>query len=706
MAAAALLLSLFANADVEGFPLRELPRTYLIGRQALQVLDFDGDGHLDVFSGSGRMIAYGRGDGSLEEPVSLPLGTVSALRAADLDIDGRPDLVHVDPSSPLMFRRNLGGRRFAEPVAIYANPERSSQFTLADIIGNAAPDVLLWRPQRTALLLKNDGRGTSFTALETVIDPVYAIAPADLDGDGDTDLVTSFPNARLTMFYNEGAGNFTRREHGGIEAYGFAIADFDGDRAADVVAVPAGEKRVQLLYDGMPNGGSLQFEFVTAGAFPADVNGDGATDLVVSGRGADVRDGLHTAVLLNDGQGGLRRGTNMYGVTELLAIADMNEDGVPDLVGGTRSHEVAVIPGNGDGTFRLPYEVESGLPKGTLVATADGDGDGIDELLMEQSSFLFVGTLQRNGAYRYERLGYYSLYDSSVQTPDLDGDGREEIVVSRSYYGFLSIFTHSASGWTETQKTTDAMDSFLTADVTGDGVQEIVTVEENGFGRKVNVYSRTGVLLSSTLVALDYDDGLASRVNVEASDLDADGDQDLLVVVSAAFPVFLHDYRDPQPRGAVLVLRALGDGGFHVTAVLRDASIYGNRITDLDGDGRVDVGIEYYDPFVPREAFANNGDGTFRRMNGTFAWPSTVAERFDFNLDGLADERIRNTVHYASPSGPPRVVSYLHELFAGTIPVRRSRHEPPVLMKTTGGTGNFLILTLGRDPVRRRGARH
>jgi FG-GAP-like repeat/FG-GAP repeat len=694
-------LPLLLTLSAEAFPLRELPRAYPMGRAALQVIDLDGDGHLDLLSGSqtALKIAYGRGGGTLETPVTLALGKTSAVYAADFDGDGRGDLVHIHESTPLLLRRNLGDRRFGEPVAIHENREQFTGLTVADFTGDGAPDVLMLEGNRRPPLLKNDGRGTSFLfELDPGIEAVSALTPGDLEGDGDLDLAAS-GRGGITTFLNDGTGRFMRVPIVFGDPLPFTIGNFDGDRNADLVVFRGRE--ILIYFDGTGNPSRLQLERDIGGVFAGDLNGDGVTDLVVTGPSSPFWiELLRSAVFLGTGRGELVRAPDLYGVNGNIAIADMNEDALPDLIGSADPNEAGVILGNGDGTFDIPYEVPSGLPQARLIDRLDADGDGIDELLMrDQSNLLHVGTLRGDGAYSYEQLewnGQSAL--SQVETADLDGDGRDEIVAGHSG---VSVYTLTAAGWRRTEIATRSWpEALVTADVNGDGVREIAVVEEAATGAFVNVHSLTGAPIASRIVRIGYHSGMLSEVRLRAADLDRDGDDDLIVVVHSTRPITADDPRGAVADGAVIVLRAAGDGGFHASAVLRDALIGSSFIGDVNGDGAPDVIVDYVSGPAPRDIFINTGNATFRRADPP---PDSVpyTQRFDFNLDGLVDERSFHTIRYASASGPPRVVSYLSELFPAIL-VRRSRHEPPVLMKTTADTGNFLIVTLERDPVRRR----
>jgi hypothetical protein len=123
-----------------------------------------------------------------------------------------------------------------------------------------------------------------------------------------------------------------------------------------------------------------------AGFTVGDFDGDGKPDLL-----ARLRNGP-TTLYKGNGDGTFQPGNSVLKTTNdtsgFLNAVDINGDGKLDVIVTERnSRHLAIILGNGDGTFQSPVEIGSG----SLWAVADFDGDGKPDLLiLDQGSFYLL----------------------------------------------------------------------------------------------------------------------------------------------------------------------------------------------------------------------------------------------------------------------------------------------------------------------------
>lgn len=200
---------------------------------ALAVGDFNGDGRPDFATGSnvlGRadLLNLGRADGgwdTVELPTLRPKSIVRGLAAADFDGDGRDDLA-------------VGGMSF----------EAGEWWTVLEVHLSGQEG---WRRR---VLASSEGR----------VD-VTAVGSGDLDGDGRPDLVASTGRGGLWAFLGDGKGSFTREETGiepdpenGCRGYHVELADLDGDGQDEIVAGFAGEPSALFAPKRCVSGGALR----------------------------------------------------------------------------------------------------------------------------------------------------------------------------------------------------------------------------------------------------------------------------------------------------------------------------------------------------------------------------------------------------------------------------------------------------------------
>jgi len=185
-------------------------------------------------------------------PVNSPAtnGFVTRLLATDLNEDGHIDLLSIDiTASPngVRFYAGDGTGHFAAPAIISTDTHSPSALVAVDLNGDHHLDLAVTTGDSTAIFLGN-GNGT-FGAPAYILypDPIEGadgaahVAAADIDHDGDIDLVTTSGNflRGVTVLRNNGDATFTRNRfqiNSVVTNPVFvALADLDGDGNVDIV---------------------------------------------------------------------------------------------------------------------------------------------------------------------------------------------------------------------------------------------------------------------------------------------------------------------------------------------------------------------------------------------------------------------------------------------------------------------------------------
>lgn len=361
-------------------------------------------------------------------------------------------------ASPLLFALAACGPAQEPPPVEFRRVEiqvgGSPHVLAAELTGDARPDIAVAGEGRV-LILAGDGNGAFHRAdsVEAGENPT-GLAAADLDGDGDRDLVAAnHETDYLTLLLNDGSGRFAPAAISplvvDVEPHPHLVAaeDLDGNGRLDLLVDHRAGEGLLPLYLG-EDGGYVAGEVIGLGGDPyrgmvaGDLNGDGVPDLATPNeRTVGVRLGRV------DRSFGALRVVDVGRVAPYgLVAADMNGDGIPDLAAssGEGGEGAALLLGDGGGDFRhAPGSPVPAVRGFSAIAAGDLDGDGRDDLAVTSwdSGELAVvyggaGTPEEgrdSGAgglgTRVQRLEI-GENPWSVSAADFDGDGRDDLAVA------------------------------------------------------------------------------------------------------------------------------------------------------------------------------------------------------------------------------------------------------------------------------------
>ena len=672
--------------------------SYSIGTtltRSLAAADVNGDGKLDLIapdpSNSAVAVLYGNGDGTFQNAVDFPAAVAgvtapTGVAVGDFNKDTKPDIVVASSTGccPLgggiSVLLNSGAGSFLPPV-LYSNPSGvdAGQVAIADLNADGQLDVAetSMGGQNVAVFLSN-GDGTFQNAKNFTVYWPSSLAIGNLNGDKKPELVvTSYYDGTVWMLLNKGGGIFQVSSvySSDWSARSIALADFNRDQKLDFVT-------------GNSNG-----QFVTLGLG----NGDGT-----------FRDSLHY---------------NESGAwTTGIAVADFNVDGNPDVIqaGGGTGVGLSLMLGTSHGMLGAPTFIDlGGSPYSTVAFVLAGDvnGDGKPDIVSSTAEGYGnpYGVVVMLGLGPGQSATYNtspSSYPAYGLLADVNRDGRLDILTS-NFDASLSVLLntgHGSYGAPIVVPGVTADASWMAVgDFNLDGKPDLVLSDWGAVKTVLLLGNGDGTFQSPTVI----NSSLRPTGAAIVGDYNKDGKLDLAILAydsGGTMGILLGNGNGTFSTGATYYF--IPQDGYHAGQFLPSGTA-----ADLNADGNLDIAIA---PSVPAYqvcggyrcaeqymgalVFLGNGDSTFVQQSGWLAgvYPAYLGVG-DFNRDGMADlAYVSNNLNYGQTSvtilqnaTQPVSVSPLSIKYPAT-PVGEGNTQTVLL---TNNQATFLAISNSRSPL-------
>lgn len=410
-------------------------------------------------------------------------------------------------------------------------------------------------------LARTIGTG-GFTALGSFSASTTAeqIVSADLNGDGNLDLINAEQLSDLRVYLGNGDGSFKAGvSYDAIRPRGVTIADVNGDGNADAILGEFGVSKVSVM---LGNGnGSFKAAVSYAAVADArrtvvqDFNGDGKKDIAAVGTGNTV------TILLGNSDGTFKASVSYLaaasGDRDNIAIGDVNDDGIYDLAVGGGSSGTSVLLGNSNGSFKL-YSSQSTL-QSSDVELSDVNHDGLLDLVSgAYTGGLLVQFGNGDGTFKYS--GSYVTGSSTllgIELADINNDGVMDVLGSDGTTSATFALLGSSDGTFRTSVSYAlGVQSYgpTAGDFNGDGVVDFANsstagqiVVFTGKTTEVTTIARLNLLSkANALKSLTTAQSTLDQINLELGKIGSN--ESRLSVTSNILAVTRENYRAAESR--------------------------------------------------------------------------------------------------------------------------------------------------------------
>ncbi|MEM6377395.1 MAG: T9SS type A sorting domain-containing protein [Bacteroidota bacterium] len=625
----------------------------------ISVADIDGDGFKDILvagQGATQWVRSTNGQGGFERGISFFADFIDSdlIKAADFDGDGDMDVVIYARGRgnmhEVLYTENLDGLgAFSEPIAI-ANTGSTFRLNLQllDIDNDGDVDIAYSSNEKIAWLENTDGKAT-FKNHDLLgrNDGFYA---SDLNGDQRIDFVADFGyDLKAYTFNEDGTLTFMQTVNTFSLNNDHKVADLDGDGDNDIVTLfengrtrqvhwyekidtlnAFGSRRILLelpSYTNGPSGDRLGLEI-------ADMDQDTILDIVIFESRSNGMSWYKN--LGNDTFDIEQIISNQIATISSTTIADLDDDGANDVLFTDQVlSEYSWYKNQTKGEFGNPRRISSYAYFPNHVDYGDIDGDGDLDLVSSSHGDNKIAWYENTNT-----LGDFSNIQQLISTDnenpynvfslDLDGDKDLDVLAynyldsSTDEYQLL-WFENDGTGTFPVQHTIETIEEEIIeinyADVDQDGDLDIISGQERSV-LALHLNNGDGTFAPKVIFS---EPGFSYLLDLKVADMDGDMDLDVLA-----------SYNNNE-----IIWHENKDGDLTTKHVIVEQMHYPRAIFAVDIDGDMDMDVLFANQFRDEVGYFLNedGKGTFGPKVITSEVPQNprVIYSLDMDQDGDMD---------------------------------------------------------------------
>ena len=470
-------VGIFKGIATGGFLAR---RNYpAIGGDVLVPADVDEDGILDLITGGSVLI----GTGSAEFGAPVPTQSLSSgpLQVLDVNGDSHLDIVRSSGGSDATtvgISNGFGNGLFAPVLRITARPNLATVFVVdvdadgvVDLVGPVEADNDLH-------VILGNADGTFGSGRIRDVGGGVACTKARLNDDAFEDLAVVKTNSNAVDRWTS-LGNGTFAYAGaldtGVGPRGIEAVDMTGDGLDEFFVTRQGDASVTLI--GPPSGTAWSTGLLPEAVKSGRIDSDAFLDLVV------VNAGSNSVSVLLGLPGGFapKRDTATGAGPQDVTVTDLNADGFADVVTANKNaNTISVFPGLGTGSFGTRQDLAT-PSQPAAIRTADFDRDGKPDVVVANRNTRLVSVFRGlgNGSFATRQDYPVGAVPVAVEVLDVDGDGRLDIATANHAPRTISVLLGLPNGTFDSKRDYGLIstpEDLAAIDLNGDGARDLVTV--------------------------------------------------------------------------------------------------------------------------------------------------------------------------------------------------------------------------------------